>query len=109
MGTMTERGPGRWRLQVAVDPDLVSSERRRLSRTVEGTRSEVKEALQRMVDQAGAGLYGGGRVTVGDLLEQFLESATLASTTYHDWGFLPARDRDAAAHLDGLLGYDPER
>ncbi len=98
MGTMTERGPGRWRLQVAVDPDLVSGERRRLSRTVEGTRSEAKEALQRMVVQAGAGLYGGGRVTVGDLLEQFLDSATLAPTTYHDWLSVTTR------HLKPALG-----
>jgi len=35
IGTMTDRGGGRWRLQVAVDPDPVSGERRRLSRTVQ--------------------------------------------------------------------------
>jgi len=51
---------------VAVDPDPVSGERRRLSRTVHGTRSEAKDALQRMVVDAGGGLYGGGRVTLGD-------------------------------------------
>jgi len=47
---------------VAVDPDPVSGERQRLSRTVHGTTSEVKDALQRMVVDAGDGLYGGGRV-----------------------------------------------
>ena len=72
IGTMTDRGSGRWRLQVAVDPDPVSGERRRLSRTVHGTRAEAKDALQRMVVDAGGGLYGGGRVTLGDLLDQFL-------------------------------------
>jgi integrase len=82
---MIECGSGRWRLQVAVDPDLVTGERRRLSRTVRGTRSEAKEALQRMVVEAGAGLYGGGRVTVGDLLEQFIASATLEPSTREDW------------------------
>ena len=69
VGTMIDRGGGRWRLQVAVDPDPVSGERRRLSRTVHGTRSEAKDALQRMVVDAGGGLYGGGRVTLGDLLD----------------------------------------
>src|ERR1039458_1763411 len=59
IGTMIGRGAGRWRLQVAVDPDPVSGERRRLSRTVHGTRSEAKDALQRMVVDAGGGLYGG--------------------------------------------------
>jgi integrase len=82
---MIECGSGRWRLQVAVDPDLVTGERRRLSRTVRGTRSEAKEALQRMVVEAGAGLYGGGRVTVGDLLDQFIASATLGPSTREDW------------------------
>src|SRR5579864_2888694 len=95
---MKERSPGRWKLQVAADPDPLTGERRRLSRTVEGTRSEAKEALQRMVVEAGAGLYGGGRVTVGDLLEQFLESATLAPTTYHDWLSVTTR------HLKPALG-----
>jgi integrase len=51
-----------------------------------------------MVVEAGAGLYGGGRVTVGDLLEQFLESATLAPTTYHDWLSVTTR------HLKPALG-----
>ena len=63
---------------MAVDPDPVSGERRRLSRTVHGTRSEAKDALQRMVVDTGGGLYGnGGRYRVGDLLDQFLASATL--------------------------------
>lgn len=78
---MIDCGAGRWRLQVAVDPDLVTGERRRLSRTIRGTRSEAKQALQRMVVEAGAGLYGGGRVTVGDLLDQFMVCATLGPST----------------------------
>ena len=93
--------PGRWRLQVAVDPDLVTGERRRLSRTVHGTRSEAKEALQRMVVEAGAGLYGGGRVTVGDLLDQFMASATLGPATREDWQSLVTR------HLKPALGSIP--
>jgi hypothetical protein len=54
IGTMTDRGSGRWRLQVAVDPDPVSGERRRLSRTIRGTGSEAKDALQRLVVDDGA-------------------------------------------------------
>jgi hypothetical protein len=54
MGTMTDRGSGRWRLQVAVDPDPVSGERRRLSRIIRGTGSEAKDALQRLAVDVGA-------------------------------------------------------
>jgi len=100
-GTMIDCGSGRWRLQVAVDPDLVTGERRRLSRTVRGTRSEAKEALQRIVVEAGVGLYGGGRVTVGDLLDQFMESATLGPSTREDWQSLATR------HLKPALGTVP--
>jgi hypothetical protein len=82
---MIERCPGRWRLQVAVDSNLVSGERRRLSRTIDGSRTEETEALHRMVVEAGAGLYGGGRVTARELLDQLLASATLAATTRTDW------------------------
>jgi len=53
---------------VAVDPDPVSGERRRLSRTLQGTRSEAKDALQRMVVDAGGGLYGNGRVVAASHL-----------------------------------------
>jgi len=71
-----------------------------LSRTVHGTRSEAKDALQRMVVDADGGLYGGGRVTLGDLLDQFLASATL--------GPPPSRlgERDER-HLKPALGEMP--
>ena len=86
---------------MAVDPDPVSGERRRLSRTVHGTRSEAKDALQRMVVDAGGGLYGGGRVTLGDLPDQFLASATLGPTTRADWVSVTER------HLKPALGDMP--
>ncbi|MGD0082399.1 MAG: hypothetical protein ABSD78_04280 [Acidimicrobiales bacterium] len=62
-----------------------------MSRTVQGSRFEAKEALQHMVVEAGAGLYGGGRVTVGDLLDQFMASATLGPCTRADWLSLTER------------------
>jgi integrase len=82
---MTQRGPGRWRLQVTGDPDLLDGTQRRLSRTVSGSRVEAREALQRMVVEAGAGLAGGSSATVASLLEQFMTTATLAPTTRQDW------------------------
>jgi len=82
---MLERGPDTWRLQVAADPDLVTGGRRRLSRTFHGTRAEAKEALQRMVVETGAGLWGGGTPVVGDLLDQFMATCIVAPTTRQDW------------------------
>jgi integrase len=84
-GTMTRRGDDRWRLQVAGEPDPLTGKRRRLSRTVSGTRAEAREALQRLVVETGAGLQGGATSTVGTLLEEFMTTATLAPTTRQDW------------------------
>lgn len=56
-----------------------------LSRTVHGTRADARAALQRLVVEAGDGLHGDGTLTVGDLLEQFMASATLGATTRADW------------------------
>ncbi|MEX1008548.1 MAG: site-specific integrase [Acidimicrobiia bacterium] len=82
---MIERSPGRWRLQVTADPDPVTGERRRLSRTVRGSRTDARHALQRLVVEAGAGLQGGSTATVAMLLEQFMVTAALAPTTRQDW------------------------
>jgi hypothetical protein len=101
IGTMTDRRQGRWRLQVAVDPGLVTGERRRLSRMIHGTKSEAEDWLQRMVVDAGAGLYGGGCVTLGDLLGQFLASATLGPSTRADWVSV------TEGHLKPALGETP--
>jgi hypothetical protein len=48
-----------------------------------------------MVVYAGGGLYGGGRVTLGDLLDQFLASATLGPTTRADWVSVTERHLDS--------------
>jgi len=84
-GTMTERTPGVWRLQVTSEPDVVTGRTRQLSRTARGSTADARRALQRLVTEAGAGLQGGADVTVATLLEQFLTTATLAPTTRQDW------------------------
>ncbi len=95
---MTERAPGRWRLQVTGNPDP-NGARLRLSRTVEGTRAEAREALQRFVVETGAGLHGGATTTVGSLLDQFLATTTAAPTTRADW------DSVVGHHLKPALGH----
>jgi hypothetical protein len=100
-GTMTERGEGRWRLQVAGEADPLTGQRRRLSRTVSGTRAEAREALQRMVVETGAWLQGGATSTVGSLLQEFMTTATLAPTTRQDWQSVITR------HLQPALGDMP--
>ena len=71
-----------------MDPDPAGAEpgaRRRLSRTVTGTRAEAREALQRLVVEAGCDLHGGSHATVAVLLAQTMATAQLAPTTRADW------------------------
>ena len=61
---MTERSPGRWRLQVTGDPDADGTPLR-MSRAIEGSRGDAGEAFQRLVVETGAGLSGSAKTTVG--------------------------------------------
>lgn len=97
-GTIIERPKGVFRLQVATEPDPLTGKRRRLSRTIEGTRSDAVAALQRLVVESGAGLQGGQGATIAELLDQFMATATLSPSTRQDWDSLIAR------HLKPTLG-----
>lgn len=88
---MVERSPGVWRLQTTSDPDAVTGNTRRLSRTFRGTKQEATAELQRFVAESGAGLQGGSTVTVGVLLDSFMTTATLSPTTRQDWTSLIER------------------
>lgn len=94
---MTERSPGRWRLQVTGDPEAGGLPLR-MSRTIEGSRSDAREALQRLVVETGAGLSGSAKTSVGSLLDQFMITATLAPSTRADW------DSVIRVHLTPALG-----
>lgn len=94
---MIERSPGRWRLQVTGERDGPGTPLR-MSRTIEGTRGDAREALQRLVVETGAGLSGSAKTTVGSLLEQFMITATLAPSTRADW------DSVIRVHLRPALG-----
>jgi len=98
---MTERSPGVWRLQTTSDPDAVTGETRRLSRTFRGSKPEATAALQRFVAESGAGLQGGSSVTVAVLLESFMTTASLSPNTRQDWASLIDR------HLIPELGDVP--
>lgn len=100
---MTERSPRHRRLRVAGDPDLITGERLRLSRTIVGNRTQAREALQRLVVEAGAGLHDDSGTTVGVLLEMFMATATLAPSTRADWESVVNR------HLLPELGHLPLR
>lgn len=88
-GTLTQRGPALWRLQVTPNADRGSGAepgaKRRLSRTFRGSKAEALAALQRLIVETGCDLHGGSTATVAVLLAQFMATASLAPTTRADW------------------------
>jgi integrase len=88
-GTLTQRGPALWRLQVTSNPDprpgAEPGAKPRLSRTFRGSKPEARAALQRLIVEAGCDLHGGSTATVAELLDQFMATASLAPTTRADW------------------------
>ena len=87
-GTLTQRGPALWRLQVTPNTSVgpgAEPGAKRLSRTFRGTRPEALAALQRLVVEAGCDLHGGSSATVAALLDQFMATAHLAPPPRADW------------------------
>ena len=88
-GTLTQRGPALWRLQVTSNgdrgPGAEPGAKRRLSRTFRGSKAEALAALHRLIVEAGCDLHGGSTATVAVLLAQFMATASLAPTTRADW------------------------
>lgn len=87
---MIERGRGRWRLQVTPEPDPLAGPRRRISKTVVGSRAEARRELHRLIADAGARLAP-AEATVASLMDAFMATATLATTTRADWQSLMDR------------------
>jgi hypothetical protein len=95
---MTERGGGRWRLRVTGEPDPVTGKQRRLSRTMLGTRSDARQALQRLVGDAGAGLVGGALTRGATALNRALTHDTSgAESTVVLYAARPSRTRPERA------------
>ena len=88
-GTLTQRGPALWRLQVTSNadpgPGAELGAKRRLSRSFRGTKAKARAALQRLIVETGCDLHGGSTATVAVLLGQFMTTASLAPTTRADW------------------------
>lgn len=74
------RAPGTWRISVEGAPDPVSGRRRRIYRTVRGSRRDAERELARLTTQRDDGAVTAARGTVGELLDQW--HATMTATRW---------------------------
>lgn len=73
-GRIEQLAPGRWKVIAEADPDTLTGKRRRVTRTVEGTRLDAERALAELVAKRGkGGLAGTNDLTVGELLDWWHE------------------------------------
>ncbi|MCE5253319.1 MAG: site-specific integrase, partial [Actinomycetia bacterium] len=83
-GHIEQRGPDRWRIAIDLGSDP-TGKRRRLSRTVHGTRKEAEAERVRLLHELGCGEYvAPSTLTVGEYLTQWLAhaKANVAPQTY---------------------------
>lgn len=87
-GTLIEKGPGHYELVVELGRDPLSGKRRRKSVTFRGAKRDAQRALAKMV---GDDRRAAASVTVGFLLEAWLEQAELSPTTRREYERLVAQ------------------
>lgn len=100
LGTIRARGPGVWQITADAGPDPLTGRRRRLYRTVHGTRRDAEHALADLAADLRAGRAApGAGLTFGQHLDQWA-----ATMTAQRWsGATAVRVRqDIRTHLAGL-------
>jgi integrase len=111
---MRERSPGHWELRAFAGVDPLTGKQRRASRTFRGGEREAAKELNRLVAEVDTGRFNKSNVTVGQLLDAWLEDIEdkqRPRTIYENQRKIEARIRPALGHirlnrLDGRIHLD---
>lgn len=71
-GSMRERRPGVWEIEVGAGRDPLSGKYRVLRKTVRGTKTQAKAAKAKLVSDVASGRLGGTEATMGELLDRWM-------------------------------------
>ena len=96
-GTIVERSPGVWQVQVSLGS--VGGERRRVSRTVRGTKKDAQRVLAELT--LAPPINAGGR-TVSDLLDAWLPVARARIQSTTAWRYADVAERFIRPQLGGI-------
>ena len=105
-GFLWQTSPGVWHVRVEAPRDPISGSRRRLNRTVRGSRKDAQRVLNDLAVEVDRGKYHGSATTFEHLIDQWLElaQADLSPTTIRGYrnkinnyvvpalGFRPVKD-----------------
>lgn len=77
-GYLSKRGKDSWTLQISAGFDPLTGKRRRITRTVKGTKAEAQRALTQLQAQIDSGVdLPPGKITVADVLDRWLKTHAL--------------------------------
>lgn len=98
-GYLEPYGDGAWRLFASAGTDPITGKRRRVTRTVRGTKKQAEVALARLVVEVDGGRHDTAGVTFGTALDAFVAhkrlsvEATTADTYARQLAYIPDRYR----------------
>jgi integrase len=103
-GTMRERSPGHWELRAFVGRDPVTGKPRQATRTFTGGERAASKELARLVGDVEKGKFKRTTVTVGQMLDKWLEDAEVMEkqrprTLYENKKKVEHRIRPALGHV----------
>lgn len=101
-GSIRQRGRNSWEIRVYSGTDPETGQRRQLSRTVRGSRTQAQRELRSLAAFANVGPSVGARTTLGELLDRWFAAneADWATTTVRStWSIIDRQLRPKLGHV----------
>ncbi|MDQ3662587.1 MAG: site-specific integrase [Actinomycetota bacterium] len=101
-GSIRQRGRNSWEIRVYAGTDPETGQRRQLSRTVRGSRTQAQRELRALAAFANVGPSVGARTTLGELLDRWFAAneADWATTTVRStWSIIDRQLRPKLGHV----------
>lgn len=101
-GSIRQRGRNSWKIRVYSGTDPETGERRQLSRTVRGSRTQAQRELRSLAAFANVGPSVGARTTLGELLDRWFtanEAGWATTTVRSTWSIIDRQLRPKLGHV----------
>jgi integrase len=101
-GSIRQRGRNSWQIRVYAGTDPDTGQRRQLTRTVQGSRTQAQRELRALAAFANAGPSVGARTTLGELLDRWFaanEAGWATTTIRSTWSIIDRQLRPKLGHV----------
>jgi integrase len=101
-GSIRQRGRNSWQIRVYAGTDAESGQRKQLTRTVQGSRTQAQRELRSLAAFANVGPSVGARTTLGELLDRWFaanEAGWATTTVRSTWSIIDRQLRPKLGHI----------